>query len=58
MTLFKVGDEVWYAGDITRQGACTIPNCRRTHCGYKTVQFIYAEAAALIDNTNGLGAFV
>jgi NADPH:quinone reductase-like Zn-dependent oxidoreductase len=20
----KVGDEVWYAGDITRQGACTI----------------------------------
>jgi NADPH:quinone reductase-like Zn-dependent oxidoreductase len=22
-------------------------NCRRTHCGYKTVQFIHAEAAAL-----------
>jgi NADPH:quinone reductase-like Zn-dependent oxidoreductase len=39
VTLLRLAMKSGMAGDITRQGLCTIP-IGRTHCGYKTVQFI------------------
>tara|TARA_R110000868_G_scaffold4211_1_gene26395 strand:- start:44324 stop:45331 length:1008 start_codon:yes stop_codon:yes gene_type:complete len=48
VTLFKVGDEVWYAGDITRQGSyAQYQVVDERIVGKKPTSISYAEAAAL-----------
>jgi NADPH:quinone reductase-like Zn-dependent oxidoreductase len=48
MLPFKVGDEVWYAGDITRQGAyAQYQIVDERIVGTKPSSLSYAEAAAL-----------
>ncbi|MBU3024926.1 zinc-binding alcohol dehydrogenase family protein [Zobellia galactanivorans] len=47
-TLFKVGDEVWYAGDFTRQGSyAQFQVVDERIVGKKPASLSYAEAAAL-----------
>ncbi|WP_282143078.1 zinc-binding alcohol dehydrogenase family protein [Cellulophaga baltica] len=48
VTLFKVGDEVWYAGDFTRQGSyAQYQVVDERIVGKKPASISYAEAAAL-----------
>ncbi|WP_055445945.1 zinc-binding alcohol dehydrogenase family protein [Lacinutrix mariniflava] len=48
VTLFKVGDEVWYAGDFTRQGSyAQFQVVDERIVGKKPTSLSYAEAAAL-----------
>ncbi|MEZ7505498.1 zinc-binding alcohol dehydrogenase family protein [Flavobacterium sp. Arc2] len=48
VTLFEVGDEVWYAGDITRQGSyAQYQIVDERIVGKKPSSLSYAEAAAL-----------
>ena len=48
VTLFKVGDEVWYAGDFTRQGSyAQYQVVDERIVGKKPKSISYAEAAAL-----------
>lgn len=48
VTLFKVGDEVWYAGDFTRQGSyAQFQVVDERIVGKKPKNLSYAEAAAL-----------
>ncbi|WP_111707601.1 zinc-binding alcohol dehydrogenase family protein [Lutibacter citreus] len=48
VTLFKVGDEVWYAGDFTRQGSyAEYQVVDERIVGKKPSSLSYAEAAAL-----------
>ncbi|MBD1262851.1 zinc-binding alcohol dehydrogenase family protein [Maribacter polysiphoniae] len=48
VTLFKVGDEVWYAGDFTRQGSyAQFQVVDERIVGKKPASLSYAEAAAL-----------
>ncbi|MDF4202995.1 zinc-binding alcohol dehydrogenase family protein [Maribacter sp. SA7] len=48
VTLFKVGDEVWYAGDFTRQGSyAQYQVVDERIVGKKPSSLSYAEAAAL-----------
>ncbi|WP_165749698.1 zinc-binding alcohol dehydrogenase family protein [Cellulophaga sp. Z1A5H] len=48
VTLFKVGDEVWYAGDFTRQGSyAEFQVVDERIVGKKPTSLSYAEAAAL-----------
>jgi len=48
VTLFKVGDEVFYAGDITRPGAYAEFQCVDERIvGFKPISLSFAEAAAL-----------
>ncbi len=48
VTLFKVGDEVWYAGDFTRQGSyAQYQVVDERIVGEKPKSISYAEAAAL-----------
>lgn len=48
VSLFKVGDEVWYAGDITRQGSyAEYQVVDERIVGKKPASLSYAEAAAL-----------
>ncbi len=48
VTLFKVGDEVWYAGDFTRQGSyAQYQIVDERIVGKKPSSLSYAEAAAL-----------
>lgn len=48
VSLFKVGDEVWYAGDLTRQGSnAEYQVVDERIVGKKPVSLSFAEAAAL-----------
>ncbi|WP_010528678.1 zinc-binding alcohol dehydrogenase family protein, partial [Thermophagus xiamenensis] len=48
VTLFKVGDEVWYAGDLTRQGSyAQYQPVDERIVGVKPKSLSFAEAAAL-----------
>ena len=48
VTLFKVGDEVWYAGDLTRQGSyAQYQPVDERIVGIKPKSLSFAEAAAL-----------
>jgi len=48
VTLFKVGDEVWYAGDLTRQGSnAEYQVVDERIVGKKPASLSFAEAAAL-----------
>ncbi|MDV7138797.1 zinc-binding alcohol dehydrogenase family protein [Maribacter sp. TH_r10] len=48
VSLFKVGDEVWYAGDFTRQGSyAQFQVVDERIVGKKPLSLSYAEAAAL-----------